>query len=30
MIVISELIDSLIKHTEFNKLNLFTDNFEIP
>ncbi|CAD8196360.1 unnamed protein product [Paramecium pentaurelia] len=30
MIVISELIENLIKHAEFNKINVFTDNFEMP
>lgn len=30
MIVISELIENLIKHAEFNKINMFTDNFEMP
>ncbi|CAD8124706.1 unnamed protein product [Paramecium sonneborni] len=30
MIVISELFESLIKHIEFNKENVFSDNFEYP
>lgn len=30
MIVLSDLICSLIKHAEFNKINVFTDNVEIP